>query len=81
MWRQLFSLALRPNHSADRSPHRQALSRSLADAATSAGVEPVQSLADSQPFLRTPPILEGSSNFTDEFADDESCMQLNLFDF
>jgi hypothetical protein len=32
------------------------------------------------PFLR-PPILEGFSSFTDEFADDESCMQLNLFDF
>jgi hypothetical protein len=24
-------------------------------------------------------ILEGFSNFTDEFADHESCMQLNLF--
>ena len=27
------------------------------------------------------PILEGFSNFSDEFPDNESCMQLNLFDF
>ena len=27
------------------------------------------------------PILEGFSNFSDEFPDPESCMQLNLFDF
>ncbi len=31
-------------------------------------------------FEKTP-ILEGFSNFSDEFPDDESCMQLNLFDF
>jgi hypothetical protein len=31
-------------------------------------------------FEKTP-ILEGFSNFSDEFSDDESCMQLNLFDF
>jgi hypothetical protein len=31
-------------------------------------------------FEKTP-ILEGFSNFTDEFPDTESCMQLNLFDF
>jgi hypothetical protein len=26
-------------------------------------------------------ILDGFSNFSDEFPDDESSMQLNLFDF
>ncbi len=31
-------------------------------------------------FEKTP-ILEGFSNFNDEFPDAESCMQLNLFDF
>jgi hypothetical protein len=31
-------------------------------------------------FEKTP-ILEGFSNFSDEFPDAESCMQLNLFDF
>jgi hypothetical protein len=31
-------------------------------------------------FEKTP-ILEGLSNFSDEFPDDESGMQLNLFDF
>jgi hypothetical protein len=31
-------------------------------------------------FEKTP-ILEGFSNFSDGFPDDESCMQLNLFDF
>lgn len=31
-------------------------------------------------FEKTP-ILEGFSSFTDEFADDQSCMQLNLFNF
>jgi hypothetical protein len=31
-------------------------------------------------FEKTP-ILEGFSNFSDELPDDESCMQLNLFDF
>lgn len=31
-------------------------------------------------FEKTP-ILEGFSNFNDEFPDGESCMQLNLFDF
>jgi len=31
-------------------------------------------------FEKTP-ILEGFSNFSDEFSDAESCMQLNLFDF
>jgi hypothetical protein len=31
-------------------------------------------------FEKTP-ILEGFSNFSDEFTDTESCMQLNLFDF
>jgi len=31
-------------------------------------------------FEKTP-ILEGFSNFSDEFPDSESCMQLNLFDF
>ena len=31
-------------------------------------------------FEKTP-ILEGFSNFTDEFAETESCMQLNLFHF
>jgi Domain of unknown function (DUF4372)/Transposase DDE domain len=31
-------------------------------------------------FEKTP-ILEGFSNFSDEFSDGESCMQLNLFDF
>jgi len=31
--------------------------------------------------FENPPILEGFSNFSDEFPDTESCMQLNLFDF
>ncbi len=31
-------------------------------------------------FEKTP-ILEGSSNFSDEFSATEYCMQLNLFDF
>ena len=31
-------------------------------------------------FEKTP-ILEGFSNFSDEFLDADSCMQLNLFDF
>jgi len=31
-------------------------------------------------FEKTP-ILEGSSNFSDEFSATESFMQLNLFDF
>jgi hypothetical protein len=31
-------------------------------------------------FEKTP-VLEGFSNFNDEFPDGESCMQLNLFDF
>jgi hypothetical protein len=31
-------------------------------------------------FEKTP-ILEGCSSFSDGFTDNESCMQLNLFDF
>ena len=31
-------------------------------------------------FEKTP-ILEGFSNFNDEFTDAETCIQLNLFDF
>ena len=31
--------------------------------------------------FRENPILEGFSNFSDEFPNDESCIQLNLFDF
>ena len=31
-------------------------------------------------FEKTP-ILEGFSNFSDEFTDTEPCIQLNLFDF
>jgi hypothetical protein len=50
--------------------------------ATGAGPEPVQNSADSQrDRFRKTPILEGFSNFSDEFTGAEPCIQLNLFDF
>ena len=32
-------------------------------------------------FFEKSTILEGFSNFSDEFTDAETCIQLNLFDF